>query len=111
MRLRLFLLLAVLLFAVAYSGPAATQAEDAPARVGLRDWPMWGGTIHRNLANTAAKNIPDTWDVKKGKEKNVKWTARLGTMSYGGPVIAGGKIFVGTNNAKPRDPKVRGDKG
>jgi outer membrane protein assembly factor BamB len=87
------------------------RAEDAPAQVGLRDWPMWGGTIHRNLASLVAKNIPDTWDTKKGKEKNIKWTARLGTMAYGGPVVAGGKVFVGTNNGKPRDPKIRGDKG
>src|SRR5262249_32266319 len=105
------LLLTALLFAVACSGPALMRAEDAPTRVGLRDWPMWGGTIHRNLANLVAKNIPDTWDTKKGKEKNVKWTARLGTYAYGGPVVAGGKVFVGTNNDKPRDPKIRGDKG
>ena len=26
------------------------------------------------------------------------------------PVIAGGKVFVATNNAKPRDPKIKGDK-
>src|SRR5262249_49596336 len=28
-----------------------------------------------------------------------------------GPVIAGGRIFVSTNNGHPRDPKIRGDKG
>src|SRR5205823_4361565 len=52
-----------------------------------------------------------TWSVKKGKEANVKWVARLGGPSWGGPVVAGGKVFVGTNNHHPRDPKVTGDKG
>src|SRR5262249_39804337 len=47
----------------------------------------------------------------KGKEKHLKWTAQLGTTAFGGPVIARGRIFVGTNNERPRDPKVKGDKG
>src|SRR5439155_3847619 len=38
-------------------------------------------------------------------------SAALGGHAYGGPVIAGGRIFVGTNNEEPRDRKVRGDKG
>ena len=42
---------------------------------------------------------------------HVLWTADLGSKAYGGPVVADGKIFVGTNNQKPRDPKVVGDKG
>ena len=32
-------------------------------------------------------------------------------MPTAGPVIAGGKIFVGTNNERPRDPSIKGDKG
>ena len=35
----------------------------------------------------------------------------MGTVSYGGPTIADGKIFVGTNNERPRDPKAMGDRG
>ena len=73
------------------------------------DWPMWGGTPERNMVNTVEKNIPDTWDVTTGK--NIKWIAQLGSMSYGNPVIAGGKIFVGTNNRCERQPTVKGDKG
>jgi outer membrane protein assembly factor BamB len=74
-------------------------------------WPMYGGTIHRNMANTIDKGLPESWSVEEGAKKNIKWVAALGTNAYGGPVIAGGKIFVGTNNGKPRDPKVEGDKG
>ena len=60
------------------------------------DWHMWGGTPQRNMINTVEKNIPDTWDVATGK--NIKWVAQLGSQSFGNPVVAGGKIFVGTNN-------------
>jgi outer membrane protein assembly factor BamB len=72
---------------------------------------MFGGTINRNLANTVEKGIPDTWSIAKDAEKNIKWVAKLGTVSYGGPTITGGRIFVGTNNDSPRDPAIKGDKG
>jgi outer membrane protein assembly factor BamB len=71
---------------------------------------MFGGTVQRNLANTVDTNIPDEWAVGK-REKNVKWKAALGGTSHCAPVIAGGRVFVGTNNGKPRDPAVTGDKG
>ena len=41
--------------------------------------------------------------------RNVKWVAKLGSQAYGNPTIAGGKVFVGTNNESPRDPKFEGD--
>ncbi len=72
------------------------------------DWPMWGGTPDRNMVS-AMKGLPTTWDVKT--KKNVKWVAELGSQAYGNPVVAGGMIFVGTNNEGPRDPNVKGDKG
>ena len=73
------------------------------------DWPMWGGTPQRNMINTVEKNIPDNWDVTTGK--NIKWVAQLGSQSFGSPVIAGGKVFVGTNNQAERQPAIKGDKG
>jgi outer membrane protein assembly factor BamB len=74
---------------------------------------MYGGTIQRNLASPNEKGIPGDWNVdpKKGVLRDVKWSARLGLFSFGGPTIADGKIFVGTNNEKPQDPAVKGDKG
>jgi outer membrane protein assembly factor BamB len=69
---------------------------------------MWGGTASRNMASSM-KNLPSTWDVQTGK--NVKWKVDLGSTSYGNPVVADGKVFVGTNNSSPRDPDVKGDKG
>jgi outer membrane protein assembly factor BamB len=91
---------------VAFLFALAPAPRDQPAR----DWPMFGGTAQRNLANTVDTNIPDEWAVGERK-KNVKWKAALGGASHSAPVIAGGRVFVGTNNGKPRAPAVTGDKG
>jgi outer membrane protein assembly factor BamB len=72
------------------------------------DWPMWGGTPDRNMVSSM-KGLPTTWDVKT--KKNVKWVAELGSQTYGNPVVAGGMVFVGTNNEAVKDPAVKGDKG
>jgi outer membrane protein assembly factor BamB len=90
----------------------AAAAEPTPAsKAAPSDWPMFGGTIGRNLANSVEKNMPDTWSVKKKKEMGVKWKAQLGGTAFGGPVISGGRIFIGMNNDKPLDPNITGDKG
>jgi outer membrane protein assembly factor BamB len=80
----------------------------ASLAMGPQDWPMWGGTAHRNMVS-ALKNLPDSWDAKSGT--NIKWKAQLGSTSNGNPVVAGGKIFLGTNNGNPRNPEIAGDKG
>jgi outer membrane protein assembly factor BamB len=66
---------------------------------------------NRNLVNTRDRNVPTDFCVEEGKERNLLWKARLGKTSWGGPVVAGGRVFVGTSNENPRDPKVTGDKG
>jgi outer membrane protein assembly factor BamB len=93
--------------------PADQARAEAPAARGSAiPVAMFGITPARNLANEVDKGIPDNFAVRpKGKEKHVKWVAALGSKAYGGPVVAGGRIFVGTNNEKPRDPAIRGDRG
>lgn len=59
------------------------------------DWPQLGGTPHRNNA-TDGTQIPTGWDIETGK--NVKWTAKLGHVTQGSPVVANGKVYVGTTN-------------
>jgi outer membrane protein assembly factor BamB len=76
--------------------------------VAAQDWPMWGGTPQRNLVS-GEKGLPDVWDAKAGT--NIKWKAQLGTSANGNPVVADGKIFLGTNNGNPRNPEISGDKG
>jgi outer membrane protein assembly factor BamB len=75
---------------------------------GIGDWPMWGGTPDRNMVSKM-KGLPTSWDVKAGK--NVKWIGQLGSQAYGNPVVAGGQVYVGTNNELLRNPKEGGDRG
>jgi outer membrane protein assembly factor BamB len=100
-----------------WSAAAATAflltVGHAPVRLAASDpssgdWPMWGGTPDRNMVSSM-KGLPFEWDVKT--KKNVKWVAELGSQSYGNPVVAGGMVFVGTNNELVRDPKQPGDRG
>jgi outer membrane protein assembly factor BamB len=69
---------------------------------------MWGGTPSRNMSSSMT-GLPSTWDIKTGA--NIKWKAELGSTSYGNPVVADGKVFAGTNNANPRNPRITEDKG
>lgn len=50
-------------------------------------------------------------DVDMSTTKNCLWVAKLGSQTYGTPVISGGKVFVGTNNESPRNPNNKGDRG
>jgi outer membrane protein assembly factor BamB len=111
---RFLLAASVLVLGAACSRPVVVVPEAkaaAPAQAADGDWPMFGGTGARNFANTVEKNVPDHWSVQKGKEKGVKWKAVLGGNAFGGPVVAGGRVFVGTNNDKPYDKSITGDKG
>jgi outer membrane protein assembly factor BamB len=94
-------------------GPAATLVR-------ADDWPQWGGNnLGRNMYSPA-KGLPDRFDpgqYKQGTEevdmsttKNVKYVFKLGSQTYGNPVVADGKIFIGTNNESPRDPQYQGDR-
>jgi outer membrane protein assembly factor BamB len=72
---------------------------------------MFGGTPARNMANELARDIPADWSVRAGQVRGVAWSAALGTKAYGGPVVAGGRVFVATNNDRPRDPTIKGAGG
>ncbi|VTS06681.1 outer membrane protein assembly factor BamB family protein [Tuwongella immobilis] len=93
--------------------PATPAAPAAPAATGAKavlapvagSWAMFGGSVVRNMVNPHDKDIPTEFDVPGGE--GVKWKAELGSKSYGGPTIAAGKVFVGTNNDKARNPRDR----
>jgi len=78
---------------------AAAQAADRP---------QWGNRHDRNMVSTE-KNLPETFDPATGK--NVKWSVDIGSRTYSTPIVAGGKVFIGTNNDRPRDPRRTGDFG
>ncbi len=100
--------------ALLFAALSMVLTPDSPTHQALAsdpgngDWPMWGGTPDRNMV-TNMKGLPTTWDINK--KTNVKWVASLGSQSYGNPVVAGGQVYVGTNNEGLRDPKQTGDKG
>jgi outer membrane protein assembly factor BamB len=72
------------------------------------DQPQWGQAWTRNMVS-AERRLPDSFDPRSGK--NVKWSVRIGTETHSTPVIAGGRVYLGTNNGEPRDPKHQGDRG
>jgi outer membrane protein assembly factor BamB len=104
------LIFAVVIGVVALqSSPDAASAKADAKEDGRHNWPMYGGTLSRDLVNTIDKKLPTTWDVSSGD--NIKWSVDLGNKAYGGPIVAGGRIYIGTNNENPRDKAITGDKG
>lgn len=79
----------------AYDPVEVVKQGIAKMKVGPKDWPQWGGTYDRNNTPVDAK-VPTTWNVEDGT--NILWSASLGSESYGNPVVANSKVFVGTNN-------------
>lgn len=63
------------------------------------DWPAWTGPLGRNVSNEI--DLPDSFD--RSGMKNVKWVAELGTVAFGCPTVADGRIFIGTNHPAAKD--------
>lgn len=92
---QIFPILFLTLWLVSQSGFAADQ-------------PQWGQAWSRNMVSTE-RSLPDSFDLKTGR--NIKWIAKLGTETHSTPIIAKGRVYIGTNNQEPRDPKHQGDRG
>ncbi len=84
--------LAMLMIAAA-GFPIATDASD---------WPMAGGTPQRNGIPAAG---PIDVDFDPENPDDLRWKVKLGSQSYGNPIVAGGKVFVGSNNGAGYRPK------
>ncbi len=71
------------------------------------DWPQWGGAPSR-CGISDAKNLPAEWtvgdfDQQSGRwidkdSQNIRWVAKLGSTTYGTPIVADGQVFCATNN-------------
>ncbi len=94
--------------------PATAAAQPKAAAAGSSDHIMFGGTPDRNMVNpkdklakfpTAGPMWDDEDDVKKWSQEWLLWKEDLGSRAYGGPIISGGKVFVGTNNERPRNKR------
>ena len=73
---------------------------------------MFGGSPDRNMVSLTGKFAPAVLTKPGADEKLtpaegvvIKWHGELGSRAYGGPIVAGGKVFVGTNNEKPRNSR------
>jgi len=91
----------------------------APAAEGA-DWPQWGGSSERNMVSLE-RSLPEWFapgsknprgkGIDLGTTQNVAWTARLGTQCHSSPVIAGGRVYIGCNDAWLEDGRYRSSGG
>ena len=83
------------------------------------DSPHWGIDQGRNRISRE-KNLPTGF--RPGRRDpatneiveigpNVRWAARIGSRTYTPPVVAEGRVLIGTNNDASFDPKIEGDHG
>ncbi len=79
------------------------------------DWPQWGGTPQRTMVSQE-KQLPDGFwpDTDQDQSGNeplkgpyLKWAAKLGVRTHGTTTVAGGRVYIGTNNPVSRDGKTR----
>jgi outer membrane protein assembly factor BamB len=93
---------------------APLGAAPVPKQPPRAAWPMFGGAPARNMANPAEKlgalpfagpNWGEADQVKAWRASWVLWSADLGSRTYGSPVVAGGRAYIGTNNDRPRNPR------
>jgi len=78
------------------------------------DWPQWGGRNERNMVSrernlpisfVPGRKKPDGSGVDSRTTQNVLWTVKLGTDTYTSPAVAGGKVFICTNDLSVEDPR------
>ena len=84
-------------------GADAAGPPSSPARISAQ----WGQSPARNNVSTA-KDLPVQWNAGefdrktgtwlKGQVSSVRWVAKLGGECYSSPVVAGGRVYCGTNN-------------
>jgi len=84
------------------------------------DWPQWGGSDARNMASDAqglpatfvpGEKRPDGSGIDMATTQNVRWVAKLGSQTYGNTTVAGGRVYVGTNDDYVDDPRFTPTRG
>ncbi|AMV35754.1 outer membrane biogenesis protein BamB [Pirellula sp. SH-Sr6A] len=83
------------LSAADYDPTAVAKAFISKLKVGPKDWPQWGGSPERNNVPDSGP-LPTSFDVET--KENILWSMPLGSETYGNPVVANGKVYIGTNN-------------
>src|SRR5882762_5851612 len=97
-------ILSVAIVACVLVAVVGCKRKQEPPKPVSQDWPEWGGRPMRNMYSVE-KGLPDSFgkiDFKPGTEeiatngiKNLRWTAKIGSQSYGNVTVAGGRAFIG----------------
>jgi outer membrane protein assembly factor BamB len=68
-------------------------------------------SVALELSTTVAHtgNPPVDWDTTTGR--NIVWSVELGNETFGRPVVVGDAIYVGTNNARPKNDAFQEEAG
>jgi outer membrane protein assembly factor BamB len=69
---------------------------------------QWGEAWSRNMISSE-RGLVSEFDLKS--RQNIRWSVPLGTETHSTPMVANGRIYIGTNNGQPRDPRHEGDRG
>lgn len=106
--------------AVLAAGWAGAWLGLAAAAALAAEWPTWGGDPGRNMASRET-GVPDTFEPGRKRRdrlgfdpstaRNVRFIARLGSENYSSPVVAGGRVFIGTNDEDLDDPRIEPTRG
>ena len=93
--------------------PDANSASPAlPEESGIREVAVLSGQdggAAQEEGESAKGHPPDDWDILT--RRNIVWSVALGDETYGRPVISGGVVYVGTNNARKLNPSFRDECG
>ena len=99
-----------------------SNGEESPspapeALEGGGEWPQWGRDASNNMMSPAT-GLPTDFtagdlqgDGTAEGAKHLKWVAEMGSQAYGTATVKDGRVFIGTNNEKPRIASITGDKG
>ena len=68
-------------------------------KYGPKAAPKEAGRLRPNAQD--ANKAPGAEDIDMSTTKNCLWVAKLGSQTYGTPMIANGQVYVGTNNESP----------
>jgi outer membrane protein assembly factor BamB len=85
------------------TGVESGEGVDSP----LAHAPAVALTVDTTPAETG--NAPVDWDTTTGR--NIVWSVELGSETFGRPVVAGDTVYLGTNNARPRNPAYKEESG
>ncbi len=78
-------------------------------KLGPKAAPKTAGRLRPDAEEANA--APGAEDIDMATTKNCLWVAKLGSQTYGAPIIADGKVYIGTNNESPRNGAHIGDRG